>query len=51
MGPRNGASVTTPVSRRPNGWTPTVANLVVLIALEIAAYCALRWAFRTAHGG
>lgn len=34
-----------------SGWTPTVANLVVLVALEIAAYCALRWAFRTAHGG
>lgn len=33
------------------GWSPTVANLVVLVALEIAAYCALRWAFRTAHGG
>jgi hypothetical protein len=33
------------------GWTPSVANLVVLVALEIAAYCALRWAFRTAHGG
>lgn len=33
------------------GWTPTVANLVVLLALEIGAYCALRWAFRTAHGG
>lgn len=34
-----------------SGWTPTVANLMVLLALEIAAYCALRWAFRTAHGG
>lgn len=33
------------------GWTPTVANLLVLVALEIAAYCALRWVFRTAHGG
>jgi hypothetical protein len=37
--------------RAPEGWTPTVANLVVLIALEIGAYLALRWAFRTAHGG
>ena len=37
--------------QRAGGWTPTVANLVVLIALEIAAYIALRWAFRTAHGG
>jgi hypothetical protein len=33
------------------GWTPTVGNLIVLLALEIAAYIALRWAFRTAHGG
>jgi hypothetical protein len=37
--------------REGGGWTPTVANLMVLLALEIAAYCALRWAFRTAHGG
>jgi hypothetical protein len=38
---------------RSNGptWTPTVGNLIVLLALEIAAYLALRWAFRTAHGG
>lgn len=48
-GPRTG-TVTAPLPNK-NGWTPTVANLVVLIALEIAAYCALRWAFRTAHGG
>ena len=48
-GPR-GANTTAPVSSG-TGWTPTVANLIVLIALEIAAYCALRWAFRTAHGG
>lgn len=34
-----------------SGWTPTVANLVVLIGLEIAAYLALRYAFRRAHGG
>lgn len=32
-------------------WTPTVSNLVVLVVLEIVAYCALRWAFRTVHGG
>lgn len=46
----SGASVTTP-QRAPGSWTPTVANLAVLIVLEIAAYIALRWAFRTAHGG
>lgn len=34
-----------------NGWTPSVSNLLVLIALEIAAFAAFRWAFRTAHGG
>lgn len=32
-------------------WSPTVGNLVVLIALEIIGYCLLRYAFRTAHGG
>lgn len=48
-GPK-GANLTAPISSK-TGWTPTVANLVVLIALEIAAYVALRWAFRTAHGG
>jgi len=34
-----------------DGWTPTVSNLVVLVFLELGAYVALRWAFRTAHGG
>lgn len=34
-----------------DGWTPTVSNLLVLVLLEIGAYMALRWAFRTAHGG
>lgn len=48
-GPR-GAEVVSPASAGAM-WTPTVANLVVLIVLEIVAYCLLRWAFRTAHGG
>lgn len=48
-GPK-GANVTAPLGTRA-GWSPTVANLVILIALEIVAYCVLRWAFRTAHGG
>jgi hypothetical protein len=47
-GPK-GANVTAAI--RESSWSPTVANLVVLVLLEIAAYCALRWAFRTAHGG
>lgn len=34
-----------------SSWSPTVANLLVLIALEIVAYCLLRYAFRTVHGG
>jgi hypothetical protein len=34
-----------------NQWHPTVANLAVLIILEITAYLALRWVFRTANGG
>lgn len=36
---------------RGSSWSPTVANLLVLIALEIVAYCLLRYAFRTVHGG
>lgn len=36
---------------RDSGYTPTVVSLLVLIALEIGAYMALRYAFRTAHGG
>lgn len=34
-----------------DGWTPTVSNLLVLVLLEIGVYMALRWVFRTAHGG
>lgn len=50
-GPK-GAQMPTRTSRLQQvGWTPTVANLAVILVLEIAAYCALRWAFRTAHGG
>jgi hypothetical protein len=33
------------------GFNPTVINLLVLVALEIGAYMALRYAFKTAHGG
>jgi len=47
-GPKT-ATVTTPLFS--GTWTPTVANLIILVALEIAAYVALKWAFRTAHGG
>ncbi len=32
-------------------WTPTTVNLAVLILLEIAGYIALRYAFRSVHGG
>jgi hypothetical protein len=28
------------------GWSPTVANLLVLVVLEIAAFAAIRYAFR-----
>jgi hypothetical protein len=48
-GPRGG-TMTAPV-RGQATWSPTVANLLVLIALEIVAYCVLRYAFRTVHGG
>lgn len=47
-GPRSGI-MTAPAGN--STWTPTVSNLVVLLGLEIVAYCLLRYAFRTAHGG
>lgn len=50
-GPKGGNMPARTGNGNGTGWTPTVANLAVLIVLEIAAYCALRWAFRTAHGG
>lgn len=49
-GPRT-ANVTAPVNNNQSGWTPTVANLAILVVLEIAAYCLFRYVFRTAHGG
>lgn len=33
------------------GFSPTVINLLALVLLEIGAYVALRFAFKTAHGG
>lgn len=33
------------------GWTPTVANLLLLVVVEMVAYAGLRYAFRNAHGG
>lgn len=48
MGPKGAGS--RPLINK-EGWTPTVSNLVVLIALEMGAYVLLRWVFRTAHGG
>lgn len=45
---------TPPAGRRfgsSGAWTPTLLNLVVLIAIEIGAYIALRWTFRAVHGG
>lgn len=32
-------------------WSPTVTNLMILVLLEFAAYAALRYAFKSAHGG
>jgi hypothetical protein len=33
------------------GFHPTVVSLMVLVLLEFAAYAALRYTFRSAHGG
>jgi len=50
-GPRG---ITAPGSgpRSVGGFSPTVLNLLLLVALEIGAYVALRMVFnRSAHGG
>lgn len=40
-------------SRHTNGgnWEPTVLYLMLLVILEFVAYGALRYAFRSVHGG
>jgi hypothetical protein len=39
----NGAAMTD--LRGVRGWTPTVANLLVLVVLEIVAFAAIRYVF------
>lgn len=50
-GPKGVNIPTSPATGRTATWSPTTANLLVLVALEIIGYCALRYLFRTAHGG
>lgn len=38
-------------NREDGSWEPTVTYLIVLILAEFAAYAALRYAFRSTHGG
>lgn len=39
-------------TRNSNGsWEPTVLYLLLLVVVEIVAYGALRYAFRSVHGG
>jgi hypothetical protein len=33
-------------SSGPSAWTPTVAHLMVILVIEIAAFAALRYAFK-----
>jgi hypothetical protein len=33
------------------GWSPTVSYLLILVVLEFFAYAALRYTFRSVHGG
>ena len=49
-GPR-GLMTTGTGPRSAGGFSPTVINLLGLVVLEIGAYVALRYAFKTAHGG
>lgn len=46
-GPK-GAGAPSPVD---TSWHPTVAYLLALVVLELAAYGGLRYVFRNAHGG
>lgn len=41
------------LNRRKGGsnWEPSTFYLVALVILEFVAYCALRYAFRSVHGG
>jgi len=32
-------------------WEPTVTYLLILVVLEFFAFCALRYAFQSVHGG
>lgn len=32
-------------------WEPSVVYLLLLVVLEFVGYCALRYAFRSVHGG
>jgi hypothetical protein len=48
-GPRSAEQVASP--RTGGGLPPTVGTLLVIIGLEIAAFLALRYTFRTVHGG
>lgn len=34
------------ISQYAKGWSPTVANLLVLIVLELAAFAAIRYLFK-----
>lgn len=49
--PKETTDVAKSISGAVGSWHPTVANLAVLIVLEVAAYAALRYVFRSAHGG
>lgn len=50
--PRSDAQVATATAgASPRDWQPTVLNLVILIVLELLAFAALRYTFRSAHGG
>ena len=48
---RSEADMALPSKGAAGQWSPTVVNLAVLILLELVAFAALRYAFRTAHGG
>lgn len=36
---------------RAGAMPPTATTLIILVGLEILAYCGMRYLFRTAHGG
>lgn len=45
-GTPNGGSMPSSVNQAAGSWSPTVANLLVLVVLELVAFAAIRYLFK-----